>query len=682
MRIIFPVIAGVSFQIYHVKNVCAFTLMPASLLLLLAFRFLPLTWKYKFQQLHALIVASLLFATGAILLYEQDPRNNKQHYTHHYDPGDKLLLHLHSAPEQKGRFVKYLATIQAVYHQQQWMSSTGEVMTYADTGLNRQLQRGSRLITDITLLPVRNMGNPGGFDYQWYCITKGIYHQAFLKQQQVFLYTPLPVNKLDMLLQTMLDYCLRTFRTYIGNGPEAGMAAALLIGYRQDLDKNIVQDYTNTGIVHVIAISGMHLALLYGSLLWLLQWLPASRYANWLRAFLIILFLWGFTLLTGSSASVLRAAVMFTATTIGRFVLQHASNIYNTLAASVFLLICMNPYIILDTGFQLSYLAVLSIVLFYSRINQLFEFKQRWKGYLWEMIALSVAAQILTTPVCLYYFHQFPTWFLLANLLAVPLSTIVIYGEIVLLAVAPFHTPAMWVGTGVKYLIWGMDTIVQYLGKLPGALITAIPCDLLQVVLLYMMIGTLLGYIALQFKPFWWLMVISTAVYIITLGRDTWQRSTRHLLVVYNSRQTAADYIRGYQYQPLFYTDSTGGDVISGRQYFGADQEGKRLFQCRDTPGGNTYLQCAGKKIVIIDSNYRRVKGETSPIKKFKTDYILLTRNPHVDIRQLADFYEIGTVIIGAGNPVWRIQRWKNDCYVLTLRFISVPDQGAYVINF
>lgn len=212
-----------------------------------------------------------------------------------------------------------------------------------------------------------------------------------------------------------------------------GIAEALLIGHTNDLDKDLVQAYSNTGVVHIIAISGMHLALIYGLLVWLFARIPLVNKSKIAQVVLILCCLWLFSLLTGAASSVLRSAVMFTFIAVGKN-LSKQSSIYNSLAASAFVMLCYNPYFLWDVGFQLSYLAVIGIIIFQKSIYKWVYIKNKWVNKIWQLMAVSLPAQVLTFPVCIYYFHQFPNLFLITNIIAVPLSGVILFAEIGLVA--------------------------------------------------------------------------------------------------------------------------------------------------------------------------------------------------------------------------------------------------------
>ena len=144
---------------------------------------------------------------------------------------------------------------------------------------------------------------------------------------------------------------------------------------------------------------------------------------------------------------------MFTCIALGKNYFK-ATAIYNSLAASAFLLLCYNPYFLWDVGFQLSYLAVVGIVVFQKPLYNLMYIKNKWVDKVWQLIAVSLAAQVFTFPICIYYFHQFPVLFLIANIIAVPLSGIILYAEIGLLAFSWVPFLGIWLGKLVGWMVW------------------------------------------------------------------------------------------------------------------------------------------------------------------------------------------------------------------------------------
>lgn len=680
LRIIVPLLAGIVLQLYLPVHPGLYIILIGGCITgVLVFRFLPLQWRFTAAWLPGIFLFISICCCGGLLLHNADLRHSKGFYGHCITDTPLYLLRINEPLQEKSRSFKTIAQVMMVYRQGEWMPVKGYLLLYTGKDSSSQdLCYGDELIVRKRPESVKFNGNPGAFDYQQFLVTQRVYQQLFLRAQDFY---RLPHNRghpVQRLLLQAREYCLSNLKKYIGNGPEAGMAEALLIGYRQDLDQDVVQSYSNTGIVHVIAISGMHLALLYGTLLWLLQWLPAHRWINITKAVTILLVLWGFALLTGASASVLRSAVMFTGITIGRFILYRHSSIYNTLAASATMLLCFNPYLVVDAGFQLSYLAVLGILLFYQPVYQLLQWKRWWADWLWQMSAVSLAAQLITTPVSLFYFHQFPNYFLPANLVAVPLSTVIIYGEVMLLFAAPFGPAAVWLGKALKYLILSMNSCVSWIGELPGAVIRDIHCSLAQTVLLYMLITGLALWLLVKFRPGLWTGLLCTWAFLIVRVHWMIDCGLQCSLIVYNvPAYTAIDCIKGNIVQ--FAGNDSVWQLPVAKQLL--NTRANLRVHAGQLPSFQQYgrvLSFQGKRLLIIDS----MLPERPPPEKFRTDYILLTCNPAVNISRLRNFYTFNTLIFAASNSSWRIRKWKSECYVLTLRFFSVPDQGAYVINF
>ena len=267
------------------------------------------------------------------------------------------------------------------------------------------------------LQPIKNSGNPGAFNYQRYAAFQGIYHNVFLKDKDWQVVPGNTKNWFYDFVYSARAYVLSVLRNTIHTGKdELGIAQALLIGYTNDLDKDLVQAYSNTGVVHIIAISGMHLGLIYVLLLWIFTKMPLINKSKLVQLILILTCLWLFAFLTGASPSVLRAAVMFSCIAIGKNLKKDVS-IFTSLAASALILLCFNPYYLWAVGFQLSYLAVIGIVVFQKPIYNCLYIKNKWIDKVWQLMAVSTAAQLLTFPLCIYYFHQFPNLFLLQILL-------------------------------------------------------------------------------------------------------------------------------------------------------------------------------------------------------------------------------------------------------------------------
>ena len=325
---------------------------------------------------------------------------------------------------------------------------------------------------------LRKTGNPYEFDYQTYAIRNGIGHRIYLKENSIYF---LQKEKNPNLLEWSLiirDRLLKILEKSGMKGEVLHLVSAISLGARDELEPETVQIFSKTGVIHVLAVSGMNVGIIYVVLDLLLRFLKRRRSGIILHTLLILSALWGYALITGMSASVLRAAAMFSFIVIGTNLSRHP-NIYNTLAASAFVLLCLNPFLVYNVGFQLSYAAVFSIVFFHPFLYGLLYFKYWIPDQIWILLTVSVAAQIGTIPFLLHYFHQFPTWFLLANLMVIPLVTLILYLTFIVFIVAPIFP---FLGEIMaRILDWagqGMLFSVRFVEKLPLSVIDGLyPSD-------------------------------------------------------------------------------------------------------------------------------------------------------------------------------------------------------------
>jgi len=397
------------------------------------------------------------------------------------------------APVEKPKTFKATASISVVNAEQLEIKTTGLILIYFKKDSLFTPSINMKLVFKKKLQEIQS---PAGFNYNRYCLFNGITKQVFLKQNEYYLLTPVSSKQ---VINASRESIVGIIKKFIRNKEDAGLAEALLVGYKNDLDKSLVQSYSNTGVVHIIAISGLHLGVIYWILLLLLK--PFDRYARlkWVKPLLVIAGLWSFSLLAGAQPSVLRAALMFSVILLGELA-GRKSSIYNSLALSAFILLFINPFWLWDIGFQLSYAAVLSIVLFMRPVYNLFFIKNKWVDMLWKMNSVTIAAQILTTPLSIYHFHQFPNFFLLSNCIAVPLSTLVLFSEILLCLFSFLPVLPSFFGNLTSWMIRIMNQYVKWIELLPGSVSHGLQINTLQTILYYVLIAGISGWLLMKIK--------------------------------------------------------------------------------------------------------------------------------------------------------------------------------------
>ena len=663
-------------QWYYPLSLLSLVIMGAALLLaVLIYQVLPLTRKYQLGTLNGMIISLLVAIIGAAALYNSDIRNNKGWLGHQLPHSDAFLLTLQEPLVEKPASWKAIASVKKAYSKEGAQHTDGKLIIYfKKDSLPKGLGYGSQLLVAKPLQPIQHSGNPGAFDYSRYSLFQGITHQVYLVPSDYMVLPQQEVSRLKVFLFESRQAILHILQTYIASDKERGLAQALLIGYKDDLDKNLLRSYANTGVVHVIAISGLHVGLIYWLLLGLTR--PLKRKAGrWVRLLVLLAGLWGFGVLAGAGASVMRSVVMFSFLA-GAGVLDRRASVFNTLALSALLLLCYQPFWLWDIGFQLSYAAVFSILVFYRPISGLIYFPNKAIAALWKMNAVTLAAQVFTTPLVLYHFHQFPTLFLLTNLLAVPLSSLILLGEILLCALAIVPTAAGLLGRLLTGMIAYMNTYIENMDRVRFALWEGIQVSALQTTLLMAALAAITLYLLHKKKGALPFAFGCAALFLLLRTHSFLQADGQQKLIVYQvPKHRAIDVIEGRQYHFL------GDSVVQQDELLRAYhlQPSRILHRVAEVPLANTprAFTWSDKQVLIIDTTVQ-LKQEAAVRS---VDLLILSGNPKLYMQDLVRTFLPKQIVADASVPRWKAVLWKRDCDSLRIPFHDVSAKGAFVMT-
>lgn len=707
VRLLLPLLSGILVQWYYpLSHVVLVPLFIFFFFGLLIYHLLPITYRYKFSSVGGAAVFIALFLFGMLLLWHNDVKKDPAWYGHSLTPNNFISVNIAEPLIEKTNSIKADGNVVSI------LDSTGKssaatigkvILYFAKTPKAASLNYGDEIILSASLQKIKNIGNPGGFNYERYAAFQGLYHTVYLRDSD-YVVTGLAIKDFfKEAIYNAREYIVNVLQRYVqGNKDAVAVAEALLIGYKHDLDKDLVQAYSNTGVVHIIAISGLHLGLIYLLLVWLFSKLPFIKNNRYLKTAFILVCLWGFALLTGASASVLRSAVMFSFIVLGKYFFRESS-IYNSLAASAFLLLCYDPYLLWDVGFQLSYLAVLGIVWLQKPIHRLLwvpsikkpEGRDFWLRPLntlayilnwlvrevWAMASITLAAQIATTPISLYYFHQFPNLFLPANIIAVPLSTIILYAEILLVVFSPVSAIATYIGKACYVLIAWLNHIILWFDKVPFSKIDWIFADVASTILLYILF--ILFAFAFINKSKRALYAAFSALFLFASLHLFYTAGVQHQrkMVVYNiSKLRAIDFVSKNQY--MFYGDSILLEDAAPRNFnlrparISMQLLNERTSMPEILQQGQ-YCQWFDKKIMLIDT---AMFFPPQAVKQ-KIDVVVISKNARLGMPYLAAAIDPEIIVFDASNSLWKIEQWKRECTALNLRHYSVTDSGAFVYN-
>ena len=677
LKLLLAAIAGIIVQWHFQVSITIWWLvLLAGTVLTAIFFLIPFFKRFRFAFINGIITSILFFSIGGILTWQKDIRNDKQWLGNYYTGTETLIVTVDEPPVEKTKSVKANATVSYLLKNEQPISVNGKIILYFKKDSSLQLSYGSQIIFKKPLQEIKNSGNPGGFDYKRYSLFQGITHQVYLKSDEFELLNDTRENGFRKFIYSSREKVLDILRTNIKGGKELGLAEALLIGYKDDLEQSLVQSYTNTGVVHIIAISGLHLGLIYWLLALLLKPLKKRKKTKWLSPVLIITGLWLFSLLAGAQPSILRSALMFTCIVWGE-TFSRKTSIFNTMAVSAFILLCINPYFLWDVGFQLSYAAVLSIIIFMRPIYNWFYIKNKVLDFLWKLNAVTLAAQILTVPLSIYHFHQFPNLFILTNFLAVPLSSAILLGEIFLCVISFIPVVAIFIGKIISGLIWLMNTYIEKIESIHFSLWDGLQISILQ--------AALLIFFAVGIS--YWLMEKSTTGlklgllaflgFAIVLSWSFIQSNRQQKIIVYNVPQKRAiDIVNGRNYFFVGDSDLLANDFARNFHL----KPSRILYRISDVAALDNlsffenYLSYNGKHILLVDESISFLPQETKPL----VDLLVISKNPKIYMKKLVASFNIKRVVFDGSVPAWKVTYWKKDCDSLQIPWHDVTMKGAF----
>jgi len=388
--------------------------------------------------------------------------------------------------------------------------------------------------------------NPGEFDFKRFLAHRGIFHQQYLRAWQRTVVGHEPPNRLVELAYNTNRWSDSVLTARVVTKAEFGIVNAMILGVRDDLDPAQYQSYAAAGAVHILSVSGMHVGILFVVLNWLLRWVARGKGNSWWVVGIKLAVLWFFALMTGFSAPVLRSALMFSFLLVAGLT-NRTQSLLNTLAASALVLLCYDPFAAFSAGFQLSYLAVAGIGAWVPYLNQLMR-PTSWIGIkLWQASVVAVAAQLLTFPLGIYYFHSFPTYFLLANPVVMVLSAILVPLSIATLAFGWVPVLGELLGWLLQKTAWLMNYSVEAIGRLPGAMPGAMWLSVAGLLAVYALIWAVCLLLLTRSRTYLNLTVALACCFAVLViyekrEQDNQQRLTVHFL----PRKTAVSLVSGH----------------------------------------------------------------------------------------------------------------------------------------
>ncbi len=545
IRIVIPIIIGIGINLFF-----PIPIITISVLLSISLLTLFIIWKvfhYQFyNNVFGVFFNASLLLSGIALHSSHNHLNYQTHYTKTY--GEYLVVEINEPGQMRKNSIKCKANVLQVISQGKSIPVDGNLMIYfeKDSTILAQLKYGTRIIIKNTSQEIKGPQNPYEFNYKRYLAFNQIYRQAYITKNNFALIDQLGGNILWKIAYQAQAFFNVSLLKYVQGVNEIAISKALLYGYDDEIDPELVRAYSNTGTLHVLAVSGMHVGLIFWLINLVLKYFDKRQYQRVLKAIISLIIIWAYSLLCGLSPSILRASVMFSFVALGNIV-KNKPNVNNTLAASAFVLLLFDSNMIANVGFQLSFLAVFGIVNIQKYFKLWFSFNSKIGNEVWNIISVSIAAQLATFPLGLLYFHQFPVYFIASNLLIIPLTTLVIFVAIAMIFMAGlaqlfsvFTYAAMALGWAVKWLIYITNIIVLWLEKLPYSFISGIQINEIETILIFIAVAYTCSYFITRKQYLAKLGLVFFILVFLVNAYEDFKIQQQKFITVYNINQTFA----------------------------------------------------------------------------------------------------------------------------------------------
>ncbi len=615
---------------------------------------------YRKPWVGGVLIHLFLLLLGIFVAERSKEINAKDHFSK--QRSDALLVRITREPKQTGNILRFNTSVTHTSFTGKILVSSGSLLVALNLGSNQKnnLNYGDELLIPNQYKPVDAPFNPAEFNYKIWLQHQNIYFQTFINSNQYQLIETKRGNPVIAYALAVRKIFVLKFQKYL-HGPDANaLASTLILGYRADLSQDVVRAYSKTGTIHVLSVSGMHVALVYMIVDLLLRFLNRKRSGIILKAIISVLLIWAYALISGFSPPVCRAAVMITFVIAGKTYNRHISML-NILLVSAFLLLLYNPLFLTDVGFQLSYLAVFGLIILQPVIENLLSFKHPFARKLWSLVSVSLAAQLVTFPASIFYFHQFPVYFLISNLFIVLPSMLIMYVGIAFIFIPDVALIAKPVAFVLEKTIIFMNRGLLWIETIPFGNWNKLWISIPEYLLLYAIICCCFGWIVHR-KPV--LMKLGAVFILLFSAGFSYKRfraSNQDEMIFLNLRNhTGMIFKKGneaivltdlktidktFQYSVQPYLDScksTRFRLIRPGQNF------RNAVFIRQ----NRLIQFKNKLIFVADKQFER---RVFP-KKIKVDVVFITGNPRINLGQVSNNLIFDLLIVDSNNSDYLIQ--------------------------
>jgi competence protein ComEC len=672
IRILIPLIAGILIAWYCSIPIPLWGLLlvaVASILSLLVLK------KYRTYQnrsiggmlIFIIIVSLSICYTSVYIKFQQPP-------TELYQENEQAIsVTVREPPVEKKKSMKLVVEINQFVHNDSIKPCRAKAMLYlAKDDRSKAIVYGDKLICYTRLSEPSSPKNPHEFHYKNYLARKGIHLQGYVNAGAWETTGNKGGSFIFRIANQMRNKFLDIFVAANMESDELGVISSILLGCDDKLDPSLVQSYASSGASHLLCVSGMHVGIIYMLLYFLLQFLDKTKRQRTIRSIVLILAIWLYVCITGMFPSPMRAAIMFTFVAFADLIGRN-TNAYSKLLASLLFLLMLNPLLIFQV--QFSYCAVFGIIWLQRPLNSLYAPRTIVDGRIWDIVTVSLAAQLLLLPLSLWSFHQFPNYFLLTNILIISFVPVVVIGGVVVLAFSFWGFACHWLSLALIYIIKAMNWIIVHIEALPHSVTADIHISFGQIFLLYGVILFFCSSFLYKNKTALFLSFFLAIGFVGISIEKRIETNSQKMLLFYSTKSGyVVDCMDGN-------TSSLFGDstVVFDEDIYSFNIQSNHIYhQIRkvNKSQNERFISFHGKTIFVLsDAVYVQ---KNSP--KVKVDYLLLT-NKKISLEAIVNTFDFQLLILDSNLPYYKSEPLKESCKKENIAFHDLRSDGALVVE-
>lgn len=619
------------------------------------------------KQLTTITSFLIYFFIGVSVTFLNDSRNYKNHYGNFNKEEEQVLLKITKVLKPGNYYQKYIAEIIGLNQHK----TRGEVLlnVQKDT-IDLRFSIDDQLYVKPIFKELIPPLNPYQFNYKSYLAKQGIYHQIFIEKEQ-YQISNLVETSVAGFAEKIRNNIITSLEKRSFSNDELAVIKALLLGQRQDISKSLLTDYQNAGAIHILAVSGLHVGILLLILTFILR--PIDRFKNgkYLKAIGIIVFLWMFAFIAGLSASVVRAVTMFSFVAIGQS-FQKKTLIEFSLITSMLFLLLVKPMFLFDVGFQLSYLAVFGIIWVQPKLDSLYVPKYYLDKKIWQLLTVSIAAQVGILPLSIYYFQQFPGLFMLSNIVIIPFLGIILVAGIVVIILSVLNILPQFLADFYGIIISLMNSFVRFISRQEQFLLQEIAISFKTMLVLYFIIFSAVFFLlkknSKRLVIFLVSIVLCQGIYFLEHKKAKEQNA---FMVFHKSRFSVIGNKIGKQLNIQHNIDSASVDDIKAVKPFMLSAKIEKINKV----DFKNYVNFKGKDILIIDSL------GVYQLEKIINPIVILQDSPKINLERMLSILKPSLVIADGSNYKKDVLFWEKVSLKLNVPFHYTGQKGAFILT-